>query len=100
LTLWVVLLSIGQAVHPMVPFTVFIAASVFGTVSPVPMGLGTFEAVAVATLGLLGVPIEAALTATLLLRGFTFWLPMLPGLVLARGEIGGKPIFRTPDSRV
>jgi uncharacterized protein (TIRG00374 family) len=95
LTLWVVLLSIGQAVHPMVPFTVFIAASVVGTVSPLPMGLGTFEAVAVATLGMLGVPIEAALTAALLLRGFTFWIPMLPGLLLAKGEIGGRSISRT-----
>lgn len=35
-------------------------------------------------LGLMGVPIEAALSATLLLRGFTVWLPMLPGMWLAR----------------
>jgi uncharacterized membrane protein YbhN (UPF0104 family) len=92
LTLWVILLSIGHNVSLMVPFTVFIAASVVGTVSPVPMGLGTFEAVAVATLGMLGVQIEAALTATLLLRGFTFWLPMLPGLWMAQGEIRGKTV--------
>jgi len=95
LTLWVILLSIGQTVPLMVPFTVFIAASVVGTVSPVPMGLGTFEAVSVATLGMLSVPIEAALTATLLLRGFTFWLPMVPGLFMAQREIGGKAISRT-----
>jgi uncharacterized membrane protein YbhN (UPF0104 family) len=38
----------------------------------------------VAALTLQGVSIEAALTATLLLRGFTTWLPMLPGLLLAR----------------
>jgi uncharacterized protein (TIRG00374 family) len=95
LTLWVILLSTGQTVHPMVPFTVFIAASVVGTVSPLPMGLGTFEAVAVATLGMLGVRIEAALTATLLLRGFTFWLPMLPGLVLVKRELGGRTLWRT-----
>ncbi|MCE8002886.1 hypothetical protein [Billgrantia ethanolica] len=35
-------------------------------------------------LTLLGVPLEAALTATLLLRGMTLWLPMLPGLWFAR----------------
>ena len=92
LTLWAILFSIGQPVPFMVPFTVFIAASVVGTVSPVPTGLGTFEAVAVATLGILHVPIEAALTATLLLRGFTFWLPMLPGLIMAKKEIGGKAV--------
>ena len=34
-----------------------------------------------------GVSVEAALAATLLLRGLTFWLPMPPGLWLARREI-------------
>jgi uncharacterized membrane protein YbhN (UPF0104 family) len=87
-TLWVVLFSIGQTVPVSVPFICFIAASVAATVSPFPVGLGTFEAVAVGTLGMLGMQIEVALTATLLLRGFTFWLPMLPGLVFAQKEIG------------
>jgi len=31
--------------------------------------------------------VEAALAATLLLRGLTFWLPMVPGLWLARREM-------------
>lgn len=35
----------------------------------------------------MGVPIEAALTVTLLLRGFTLWLPMAPGLWFARREL-------------
>jgi magnesium-transporting ATPase (P-type) len=51
------------------------------------LGLGTFEAACVAMLRTLGVPLEAALTATLLLRGFTLWLPVLPGLLLARREL-------------
>jgi uncharacterized membrane protein YbhN (UPF0104 family) len=38
-------------------------------------------------LSLLGVAIETALAATLLLRGLTFWLPMVPGLWLAKREI-------------
>jgi glycosyltransferase 2 family protein len=54
---------------------------------PIPLGLGTFEAACVGMLSLLGVAIEAALAATLLLRGLTFWLPMVPGLWLARREI-------------
>jgi len=33
------------------------------------------------------IPVEAALTSTLLLRGFTLWLPMLPGLWLARRQL-------------
>jgi uncharacterized membrane protein YbhN (UPF0104 family) len=36
---------------------------------------------------LLGMPIEAALSATVLLRGFTFWLPMVPGVWIARHEV-------------
>ena len=35
-------------------------------------------------LTLLGIAIESALAATLLLRWLTFWIPMLPGLWLAR----------------
>jgi hypothetical protein len=35
-------------------------------------------------MGSLGVPFEAALTATLLLRGLTLWLPLLPSLVVMR----------------
>lgn len=41
-------------------------------------------------LRLVGVPVAVALSATLLFRGLSFWLPMLPGLVLSRRELGGK----------
>ena len=34
----------------------------------------------------IGVPVAAGLAATLLFRFFTFWLPMAPGLILARHE--------------
>jgi uncharacterized membrane protein YbhN (UPF0104 family) len=54
----------------------------------VPGGVGTFEGTCVVVLRSHGVPLEAALAATLLLRGFTFWLPMAPGLWLARRELG------------
>jgi uncharacterized membrane protein YbhN (UPF0104 family) len=57
------------------------------TIGPIPVGLGTFEATSVGMLSLLGVSVEAALAATLLLRALTFWLPMLPGIWLARREI-------------
>jgi uncharacterized protein (TIRG00374 family) len=87
-TLWVMLLAIGQDVSFGIAFTCFMAASVAATIGPIPLGLGTFEAVSVATFGMLGVQIEVALTATLLLRGFSFWLPMIPGVLLARQEIG------------
>jgi len=45
--------------------------------------------------------LEAALTATLLLRGLTFWLPMLPGLWIARRELrpDGNGSARLSDDR-
>jgi len=86
-TLWVMLHAVGQNVSFLVAFPSFIVASIVATLGPVPLGLGTFEASSVAMLKALGIPIEAGLTATLLLRGFTLWLPMLPGLWLARREL-------------
>jgi len=64
--------------------------SMAATLGPIPLGLGTFEAACVGMLSLPGVAIETALAATLLQRGLTFWLPMLPGLWLARREIASE----------
>jgi len=86
-TLWTVLHAVGSPAGVTEAFASFMAASVAATIGPMPLGLGTFEAVSTATLHLQGQPVEAALTATLLLRGFTFWLPMIPGLILARREL-------------
>jgi Mg2+-importing ATPase len=55
------------------------------TIGIVPGGLGTFEAASVLTLKLAGVSVAVALGSTLLFRGLSFWLPMLPGLVFSRG---------------
>lgn len=84
-TLWVMLRAIGQVVPPSAAFAGYVLAAAVATLGPIP--IGPFEAVSVATLAVLGVPVEAAFTATLLLRGLTFWLPMLPGLWLARREV-------------
>ena len=83
-TLWVMLMAVGQQVSFWTAFPCFILASIVATLGPIPLGLGTFEATCVSMLGVLSVPLEAALTATLLLRGFTLWLPMVPGLWLAK----------------
>ena len=69
-------------------FASFVVASAVATLAWIPGGLGTFEASCVAMLHLEGVSVEGALAATLLLRGLTFWLPMLPGLALAHREMG------------
>ena len=87
LTLWLMFRALGESPAIWVAFVSFMMASMAATLGPIPLGLGTFEAACVAMLSLLGVTIEAALAATLLLRGLTFWLPMLPGLWLANREI-------------
>jgi hypothetical protein len=83
-TLWVMLQVVGISVSFGVAFPSFVLASMVTTIGPIPLGLGAFEVTSVSMLGALGVGIEAALTATLLLRGFTMWMPILPGMWLAR----------------
>jgi len=53
-----------------------------------PGGLGAFEAASVLTLKVIGVSAPVALAATLLFRGLSFWLPMLPGFWFARRTAG------------
>jgi uncharacterized protein (TIRG00374 family) len=88
LTLWLAFKAVGEVPEAWVVFVSFAIASMVATIGPIPVGLGTFEAGSVAMLSFLGVSIEEALAGTLLLRGLTFWLPMLPGIWLARREIG------------
>lgn len=68
-------------------YVAFMFASIAVILGPIPMGLGSFEAVSIAMLRLFGVPFEAAISATLLFRGFTLWLPLIPGGVLLRHEM-------------
>ncbi len=86
-TLRAMLLGIGVTVPPEVAFASFTLASITATVTLLPGGVGPFEAGSVGTLRLFGVHLEAAVAATLLLRGLTLWLPLLPGLWLARREM-------------
>jgi len=91
LTLAVTLRALARPVHFTLVFASFVMASVVSTLSWVPGGLGTFEGSCVALLHLHGVSVETALAATLLLRGLTFWLPMIPGFALARREGRSAP---------
>jgi Mg2+-importing ATPase len=83
-TLWACLRAVGTAAPETVVFASYMMSSIFRTLGILPGGLGTFEAASVLMLGSAGVPLAAALSATLLFRGFSFWLPMLPGMVFAR----------------
>jgi uncharacterized protein (TIRG00374 family) len=83
-TLWVMLRAIGYTAPPVIVFPCLVMATVAATIGIIPLGLGTFEGVCIGMLRLFGVPLAFAFAATLLLRGFTLWLPMLPGLWLAK----------------
>ncbi len=73
-----------------------VLASAAASVSFLPGGLGSYEALSIALLIAFGAPLEAAASATLLMRGFSFWLPMLPGLWFARKELAARARHHTP----
>jgi Mg2+-importing ATPase len=85
-TLWAMLRGLGVDARLPAVFSSFIVSSLARTLGILPGGLGTFEAASVATLALVGTPVAAALTATLLFRGLSFWLPLLPSVIMARRE--------------
>lgn len=86
-SLWAVLQSIGIQVGLITAFIAIVLASIAATLSALPGGIGGFEAGCVAILTLLGVPVETALTATIIFRGFSLWLPLIPGLYFARKDV-------------
>jgi glycosyltransferase 2 family protein len=86
-TLWLICQALDAPIAPWMAFCGFTIGAIVAMIAPSPLGLGTFEAGTTGMLALLGMPLEAALSATILLRGFTFWLPMLPGIWIARREL-------------
>jgi Mg2+-importing ATPase len=83
-TMWVLIRSLGSNGHIVGVFASFMISTLLRTLSITPGGLGAFEAASTFSLKLAGVPLPVALSATLLFRGLSFWLPMLPGLLFAR----------------
>ncbi|MFO1426993.1 MAG: lysylphosphatidylglycerol synthase transmembrane domain-containing protein [Steroidobacteraceae bacterium] len=83
-TLGCLLRSLGGELTPASVFVSFMISSLLRTFGFMPGGLGTFEAASVSTLALAGAPVPLALSATLLFRGLSFWLPMVPGLAVSR----------------
>lgn len=87
-TLWIAFKAIGYSVDPFVAFAGMVSGSIGATIGPAPLGLGTYEGSAVAILTVLGVPVAPSLTAVIIFRGLSFWLPMLPGMWFSRRELG------------
>lgn len=86
-TLMLVFFAIGGSISYSACFFAVVIASVTASIGPIPMGLGTFEAGMVTALKLFGASIEDALTATLIFRGLSLWLPLLPGFYIIQREI-------------
>jgi uncharacterized protein (TIRG00374 family) len=63
----------------------------FLIISPTPSGLGVVEGVLTLVLSSMYVPIGAAAVVTMAYRGFTFWLPLLIGMIAFRW-LGSKGI--------
>jgi glycosyltransferase 2 family protein len=90
LTLYAAMHSLGVHAGYHVAFATIVLASVAKTISLMPGGLGGFEAGSVGILTILGVAVGPAAAATLLFRGLTLWLPLIPGLLLARRDVAFK----------
>lgn len=89
LTLWACLAAVGHAPPAADAVAAYTVGALARTLGVIPGGLGTFEGGTIGGLALFGVPVEPGLAATLLFRGLSFWLPMLPGLWLG-GRLAGK----------
>ena len=75
-------------------------ASLAATLAPMPMGLGPFESGLIAVMTIYGAPLEATLTAALLYRGLTLWLPLIPGFFIVQRELLLAPEpLRPPAAR-
>ncbi len=102
-TLWATLRAVGVHAPILVTFSAYVIATVAGTVLFIPGGVGVFEVGAVTTLVGFGIPFEGAFAATLLLRGLTLWIPLIPGSILAHRDLMlGGPIShaRIPEETV
>ncbi|MEO3763109.1 flippase-like domain-containing protein [Streptomyces sp. B5E4] len=58
---------------------VFLAGNALGSAAPTPGGVGAVELALTAGLTAAGMPSDTALSAVLLFRLLTFWMPVLPG---------------------
>src|SRR5262249_14474423 len=94
-TLDAMLRSIGHSAPFDKTFASFSMANVASMLSLIPGGLGAFEGVSILMLSLLRIPVRAGLAATLMLRAFILWLPMIPGFYILRRE--SKHLVRDGD---
>lgn len=62
----------------------YLASTALASASPTPGGLGAVEGALVVALTGLGGPVAPVVAAVLVFRIVTFWLPMVPGVLVLR----------------
>jgi len=81
---------------------VYLAGSAVAAAVPTPGGVGATEAALAAGYTAVGLPAEVAVSAVLLFRFITFWIPILPGWpsreCSARASLGTRPILLVGSS--
>lgn len=87
LTLWAIMSAIGEPMLATVCFAAFVIGSIAGTVTFMPGGVGGFEIACVGALVIFGASLEAAVAGTILLRGITLWIPLVPGLIFTHRDL-------------
>jgi uncharacterized membrane protein YbhN (UPF0104 family) len=69
----------GAEMHPATAALIVLGSGLVGTVAPTPGGLGAVEAALIGGLNATGMPNSVAVSAALLYRTVTFWIPTFPG---------------------
>lgn len=88
ISLYFVFISLGFAIQPHVLLAGYVVGMVLVVISPTPNGIGFVEGGMLLIFTSLGVPASIAGTATIIYRGFQFWLPFFIGLFLVqRGQL-------------
>ena len=82
LILYLAVVSAGGSMFLPLTIAVLSVGAVLGAAVPTPGGLGGIEAGIFAGLIACAVPATPALAATLIYRGLTYWLPIIPGLIV------------------
>jgi uncharacterized protein (TIRG00374 family) len=78
LTLWACFHAFGaHPAHAVIIMAYFVGQ--LGNVLPIPGGIGGVDGGMIGAFAAFGVPIDTAVVAVLAYRGFSFWLPTVPG---------------------
>jgi uncharacterized protein (TIRG00374 family) len=103
--LWAAFDAFGEA-PPLAVLVVGFFVGMLGNLLPLPGGIGGVDGGMIGAFAAFGVKGDLALVAVLTYRGFTFWLPTVPGVVaffalrktVERWELEGRPAEDTDDA--